>query len=314
MTHVQLIGAVGPVLDVARGLISQGHRVSIEGVDFDRSDSVVLRREDVVLAAGETMTCNQQDVSPSAHGIQGEATPHLQAVASLAHSEASPQLVRRRTLRAGESIHLSEGLVGEIVDGIVVMSVIHMDGAEVIIGFLGKGDFIVPHPTDTCHVQPSALSDATIDVFRWGGRVDNRDYALAMSSRVLRAEAWAAAQAHPYIEQRVYGILHLLAEQFGVPHEGGLLISCRVTHGQLASMTGATRPTVTRVLAQLRRSGFIEPFGSGSSQRFCVFEQGVRATGDDTRHPSPAAVNAGHDLNASGFPARPATSATQQEK
>ena len=81
-------------------------------------------------------------------------------------------------------------------------------------------------------------------------------------------------QARPYLDQRVLGILSLLAEQFGISHPNGTLIDLRLTHAQLAVAVGATRTTITRVLGELRAAGKLSADGSGRAERF-VLRKGV---------------------------------------
>jgi CRP-like cAMP-binding protein len=177
---------------------------------------------------------------------------------------------RLQSYPEGERIYINEGWVARITQGVVVLSVAHPDGAEVVIGFLGPNDFIIPHPADSCHVMCMAHTHARVELSSLADELANPEFATAVSARILRADAWAAAQAHPYIEQRLLGILQLISEQFGTPCEHGMLIEIRVTHSLLAAITGATRPTITRILSTLRKSGHIDMVGKGSSVRICV--------------------------------------------
>ena len=93
-----------------------------------------------------------------------------------------------------------------------------------------------------------------------------------MRRRLQQLEAWAAMQARPHLDQRVLGLLSLLAEQFGRPHPQGTLIDVRITHAQLAAAAGATRTTITRTLGDLRTRGLLATVGSGEAQRLCPRE------------------------------------------
>jgi hypothetical protein len=48
------------------------------------------------------------------------------------------------------------------------------------------------------------------------------------------------------------------------------LIDVRLTHGQLAAATGATRATVTRVLGVMKKRRQVWTIGAGPEQRFCI--------------------------------------------
>lgn len=83
-------------------------------------------------------------------------------------------------------------------------------------------------------------------------------------------EAWASMQARPNFEQRILGLLELLAEQFGQSHAEGTLIDVRITHGQLATAIGATRSTVTHKLADLREREIVTLVQTRRGERYCL--------------------------------------------
>ena len=83
-------------------------------------------------------------------------------------------------------------------------------------------------------------------------------------------EAWAAMQARPHFDQRVLGILSLLAEQFGVTTQEGQVVDVRITHTQLASAVGATRTTITRTLRDLRHQNKLSIIATADGERFCL--------------------------------------------
>jgi hypothetical protein len=57
------------------------------------------------------------------------------------------------------------------------------------------------------------------------------------------------------IDQRLLLLFWHLAEQRGQRSDGKILIPIRLTHGHLARLVGARRPTVTRALGELERAG-----------------------------------------------------------
>jgi CRP-like cAMP-binding protein len=260
--HVLLAGESSDLLEVAGLLTHNGHHVTLLPAVADANGGWVdghgvhLAHSRSALAPGE----RRRQVLLTALSPEPDTKPDQPAWGA----------GRLQRYEAGQRILVPRGSTLRLAEGIVALSAVHPDGAEVIIGMLGPGDFVLPHPDDSCHVEVTAQSDVQTQLFTWPELADTEPLAPALASRVLRAEAWAAAQAHPYIEQRLLGILSLLAEQFGVDHEAGRMIMVRITHGQLAAITGATRPTITRVLAALRRAGRIAVVGSGSEQRLCI--------------------------------------------
>jgi CRP-like cAMP-binding protein len=277
MARVVVLGSGERAQEVARNLAAIGHEVTVEVDELVLPTSsgieVVLRLAEPFLVERTSHPRVQRDRDGSAEA-RGRPDHSLARAATDGHVSSA---VNRRTQRypPGRQIQLDQGWVGEIKEGCVVLSVVHEDGAEVIIGFLGPGDFLLPHPADSCHVLPAAVTDVRLEVSPWTEEFDGKLYALALGARVLRAEAWAAAQAHPHIEQRVFGTLNLLAEQFGTSAGSGRLVGVRITHSQLAAVTGATRPTITRVLAHLKRKGLVKTVGSGSRQMLQLLSGGA---------------------------------------
>jgi CRP-like cAMP-binding protein len=59
------------------------------------------------------------------------------------------------------------------------------------------------------------------------------------------------------IESRIAEFLLGAAAQYGIPESRGTMIGAKYTHQEIADYVGSTRETVTLVLGQLRRRGFI---------------------------------------------------------
>ena len=178
----------------------------------------------------------------------------------------------KRVYRRGELIVIAPDAVLEIEQGVVIKTVIHLDGAEVLLGFHGAGQIITPHPEDSCHIQLSAHTEVHAQIVSWRAAGQMAELPNRLRAQIWQQEAWAAMQARPAYEERLLGILSLLAEQFGHPHQDGALIDLRITHQQLASAIGATRTTVTRLLSDLRRRQLITTQGSGNQERICLHQ------------------------------------------
>jgi CRP-like cAMP-binding protein len=183
-------------------------------------------------------------------------------------SPATGSRLWQRHHRAGEPILLSPESVLEIEDGVVALTVLDADGAEVLLGLYGRGQMLTGHPEDGCCTQLYAHADAVVRIQPWTEAILRPGFSDRLRERLRFMEAWAAMQARPQIEQRLLGILSLLAQQFGQPVPWGTRIEVRVTHTQLASAVGATRSTVTRLLGNLRRRGLLLTERSGNGERF----------------------------------------------
>jgi CRP-like cAMP-binding protein len=170
----------------------------------------------------------------------------------------------------GERILLDEGDVLTVERGVVATTVLHEDGSEVLIGLAGPGDVVIGHPHDACCLELHAHTDVGVVVQPWGHAAATPRFAERLRARLRRTEAWVAMQARPHLEDRVTGLLSLLAEAFGEPHPGGTRVAVRLTHAQLAAALGATRATITRVVGRLRRQRVLETEGRGVDERFIL--------------------------------------------
>ena len=178
----------------------------------------------------------------------------------------------QRSYARGDIILMETDTVLEVEKGILAQSMVHKDGSEVLLGLMGPGCLVIPHPEDTCFIQLVAHSDALVTVRSWEQATGISHFPERLRCRLQRIEAWAAMQARPHLDQRIIGILSLLAEQFGVPCSEGRIVDVRITHTQLASAVGATRTTITRTLGDLRRQGVLSQVQTAEGERFCLLK------------------------------------------
>ncbi|WP_245569471.1 Crp/Fnr family transcriptional regulator [Agrococcus lahaulensis] len=68
----------------------------------------------------------------------------------------------------------------------------------------------------------------------------------------------AMTQRSTAVTQRVAATLLRLAEKFGEPAEGGILIQMPLTRADLAGLTGSTPESVSRAMSRMRRAGLVE--------------------------------------------------------
>ncbi|MFH1569434.1 MAG: Crp/Fnr family transcriptional regulator, partial [Gemmatimonadota bacterium] len=104
-----------------------------------------------------------------------------------------------------------------------------------------------------------------------------------LAARLRRTDEQVGGLALLDVHNRVARTLLHLAASRGEESDEGLVIKQRLTHQQLANMAGTTRETVTRVLKQLERDGYIRASGrhlvvlKGSSE--ALAEDGLGSTG-----------------------------------
>ncbi len=208
-------------------------------------------------------------------------TPPELLVRALAQIAEPPVLTEHpeghRRYERGDLIFLEVDSALEVIDGVLATMMIHKDGAEVLLGLSGAGQILIAHPDDECHIQFLAHTPTTVHIQPWGQIVHRPDFPEKLRARLQQMEGWAAMQARPHLDQRLLGILGLLAEQFGKPCDDGVLIDIRITHSHLAAAVGATRTTITRVLGDLRTTGKLTIVENGGKDCFCLCERNVNA-------------------------------------
>jgi CRP-like cAMP-binding protein len=175
-----------------------------------------------------------------------------------------------RNYERGSILFLDAQQVMVIEDGIIASFIVHEDGKHSLGGLWGKGDILLPHPSDDCNLQLITWTNAKCKLYQWE-QIHQQPFFIEQMRRHLHlVEAWASMQSRPYIEQRLMGILNLLGEQFGQPHPHGTLIELRITHQMLASAIGANRTTISRLITTLKHNGKIMTTGDGKSERFIL--------------------------------------------
>lgn len=195
---------------------------------------------------------------------------HVESTPALSRPHSSLGLPVYRSYSRGILIPTTPDQLLQVESGVVAQIVTHADGAEVLLGLHGPGQLLTPHPADSCFLNLQAHTDVRLAVYTWQQALHLPDLPARLRARLWQQEAWAAMQARPYLDERLLGVLTLLAEQFGRPTADGLRIDVRLTHAQLATAIGATRTTVTRLLGALRQRGLLTTSGEGQEERFCL--------------------------------------------
>lgn len=176
---------------------------------------------------------------------------------------------------ARAALEPAEGTLGILViEGLVTRS---LDiGGRVTAELLGEGDVLQPwndgFVPDSVDVGWSwtvlePLRVAVLDA-RFG-QVAGRWPALVevLMARALRRSRALAFQLSltqvKRVEERLNLLLWFLSERWGKVSPDGVLIPLRLTHGTLALLAGARRPTVTTALGELARCGRISRHPQG---------------------------------------------------
>lgn len=294
MKHILIRGDWQPCDDLIRLLQGAGNLVSLAPESGAASaDFMLVRVADAAHlptpTEGQTpwaaWTCSQNEIliplayQAGAQAVFPENTPakvicdFIQRAVAVHPGESVTEPLEKaiqRHYQKGDTILLGADSVLEVKEGIIAQTMVHQDGAEVLLGLFGPHTLVVPHPEDTCYIQLMAHTNASVVIQPWQTAIFDPLFPEKLRARLQQMEAWAAMQARPHLDQRVLGILSLLAEQFGQECDSGESLTVRITHIQLASAVGATRTTITRTLGELKTQGRLTMLQTEDGERFCL--------------------------------------------
>ncbi len=161
-----------------------------------------------------------------------------------------------------------------ILDGLVTHRLAL--GTRRSIELLGRGDFIQSHGRDANHrVVPADTSWAVVEPVQFAV-LDGRFFrsmaeypevfARLLSRATERARTLslrlAIAQV-PKLTTRLHFLLWHLAERFGRVEPGGVILPLQLSHGTLAELVCAQRPSVSVALKELQRQGVVARIAGG---------------------------------------------------
>ncbi len=129
----------------------------------------------------------------------------------------------------------------------------------------GDGDAVVAVQDTWTVLLPTRLAVADE---AWAARMSGWPGVFAVLTgraveRSHRAAALAAIRQIRQLDERVWLVLWRLAERFGHVHPDGVHLQLPITHGTLAELAGARRPSVSAALARLYRQGRVSRAGNG---------------------------------------------------
>lgn len=161
----------------------------------------------------------------------------------------------------GDEIPLVAEGIWQVYRGITQLSQISSQGEETLLGWAQPSTFFGLWLTHIECYQAKALSEVYL---RWYPLNDiEASPALAnmilnqVVRRMRQTEALLAIAGVKRVEDRLQQLLQLLKQEIGETVEGGTRLGVRLTHQNLASAIGTTRVTVTRLLGEFQRQGWV---------------------------------------------------------
>ncbi|MFC3231288.1 Crp/Fnr family transcriptional regulator [Marinibaculum pumilum] len=182
---------------------------------------------------------------------------------------------RQRRFAAGAALY-EQGEISPLFyfveAGMVQVSILRADGTETILEYMGpdticgEGAAFDRLPRFSSAVAVEETVATAFDADRLGdlfaadpGFAAALLRATSLKQRVLAVRLEQLVSREP--EGRLMELFRRLAVMFGTDHPGGRLLVNRLTHEEIAAMTGTSRVTVTRCLQRLREAGAIDLVG-----------------------------------------------------
>ena len=180
---------------------------------------------------------------------------------------------RRRSIHfdSGVKVPLLPDHIWIVVRGIVKLSCLNEQGDDVLLAIAGPNepfgdplthlDLYEVTTLDHCDLLGLSIQEVTSTLHL------NINLMEALMQRTRQSESLIALLGLRGVDNRVKRFLELLAENYGQPCDQGLALNLRLTHQEIASAVSTTRVTVTKVVGQLKESGWLQ---YDSKQRMVV--------------------------------------------
>ncbi|MDC0269774.1 Crp/Fnr family transcriptional regulator [Synechococcus sp. AH-551-N23] len=171
---------------------------------------------------------------------------------------------RRRCIHfdSGVKVPLLPDHIWIVVRGIMKLSCLNEQGDDVLLAIAGPNepfgeplthlDLFEATTLDHCDLLGLSIQDVNTTPHL------SNNLMKAMMHRTRQSEALIALLGLRGVENRVKSFLELMAEDYGQPCDQGLKLNLRLTHQEIASAVSTTRVTITKVLGQLKESGWLQ--------------------------------------------------------
>ncbi|WP_017293928.1 Crp/Fnr family transcriptional regulator [Geminocystis herdmanii] len=176
----------------------------------------------------------------------------------------SPEATTERRLHffeRGEDIPLISQGVWQVKKGVVQLLKINPQGEETLLGWIHSDNFFGLWFTALDNFQANSLSDVQLQWYSIAEIEKNSVLAQKMLSQVVKriqqSEQLLAIAGIRKVEDRLIKLLQLLGQEIGENKDLGIRLKVRLTHQNLANSIGTTRVTITRLLGDLQKQGFI---------------------------------------------------------
>jgi CRP-like cAMP-binding protein len=166
------------------------------------------------------------------------------------------------TVKRGQFISMKAADVFIVCRGVVQLSTLYPCGDE---GLLGLACPSMPFGMPFSQLNPyEAIALTDVVLMRIHVMEVEQSPRLAqglfreLNRRLQQTEALLAIAGYRRVDDRLRQLLYLLRQDLGQATPEGVRLNTRLTHQQLAGLIGTTRVTVTRILKDFRREGWVD--------------------------------------------------------
>lgn len=152
-----------------------------------------------------------------------------------------------------------------VEQGEVKLTYLEIQGTETIVGIAAPGMVFGRGLSSLDVYQATALGEVRLNQFLLADLEASAEVAQTLlpplMQRLQQTEALLAVAGQRTLEMRLQQLLLWLAQVVGQPVAGGIRLSIRLTHEELASMIRSSRVSVTRLLGQFKHQGWLKVDG-----------------------------------------------------
>lgn len=161
-----------------------------------------------------------------------------------------------------ENIPLITEGIWQVYRGTVQLSQLSHQGDEILLGWAQPSTFFGSWLTHVDAYQAKGLCEVylkfhALNEIQTSPQLSQLAF-TQLVRRIRQTEALLAIAGLKRVEDRLQQLLFLLKQELGEPVNRGTRFGVRLTHQNLASAIGTTRVTVTRLLGEFQRQGWLE--------------------------------------------------------
>lgn len=162
----------------------------------------------------------------------------------------------------GENIPLVTEGIWQVYRGTVQLSQLSPQGEEILLGWAQPSTFFGLWLTHVEAYQAKGVSEVylkfhTLEDIQSSPKLSQLAFSQ-LARRIRQTEALLAIAGLKRVEERLQQLLYLLKQELGEAVDHRTRLCVRLTHQNLASAIGTTRVTVTRLLGEFQRQGWLE--------------------------------------------------------